>query len=332
MNLIYISIVIIILSIYLFYIIVSLFYHLNIQSKPDSCFQLNQSNMSSYKLYNTLNVNTIVYDERIPGYKIFGIGKKFESINFECLLFRSYNESECTAYIQKINKQIEDGFVITVIIKEIDFTPKFIMLNEYCFSLPDTISITKPLYNYTLCVIPEIIEKDKLYQRKWINYNRRIGIDKIIVYKHFNSNVINTYKSDLLDIITMDKKYSTDLIMNDCFYRYRRLSKSILFMRMNDVILFLKTNNQMNLNNIIQQKDRESNDIIYLCRCKTFDYSNNISFNRLSKQNLKCENKKSCSFIIVNKPLKFNYITHRGYYGNHWFYSKIELKTSVVVS
>lgn len=313
MNLIYISIVIIILSIYLFYIIVSLFYHLNIQSKPDSCFQLNQSNMSGYKLYNNLNVNTIVYDERIPGYKIFGTGKIIESINFECLLFRLYNESECTAYIQKINKQIEDGFVITVIIKEIDFTPKFIMLNEYCFSLPDTISITKPLYNYTLCVIPEIIEKDKLYQRKWINYNRRIGIDKIIVYKHFNSNVINTYKSDLLDIITMDKKYSTDLIVNDCFYRYRRLTKSFLYMRMNDVILFLKTSSNLKLNNVIKQKDIESNDIIYLCKCKAFDKLKNLSFSIFSKHNTKYEIEKTCSYIILNNFEKYNYITQKVY-------------------
>lgn len=332
MCLIYIYIPIIIISIYLFYVITSLLNNIKIQSKHDSCFSVNMSNMNSYKLHNTLIVNTIVYDEGIPGYKIFGTGKKIHSSNFECLLFRSYKESKCTAYIQKIDKIIENSFIITVKINEIDFIPKYVMLNEYCLSLPHTISITKHLYNYTLCVIPEMIEKDEYYQKKWINYNSRIGIDKIVIYKQFNSNKINTYSNDLLDIIGMDKNYSTDLIMNDCFNRYRRLSKSILFMKMNDKILFLKTNNQMNLNNAIHKKERESSDIMYLCRCKTFINSRNISFSRLSKQNLKCEKKNSCSFIIVNKPLKFNFITQKGYYGDQWFYSKLELKTSVVIS
>lgn len=82
---------------------------------------------------------------------------------------------------------------------------------------------------------------------------------------------------------------------------------------MNDVILFLKTSSNLKLNNVIKQKHIQSNDIIYLCKCKAFDKLKNLSFSIFSKHNTKYEIEKTCSYIILNNFEKYNYITQKVY-------------------
>lgn len=319
-----------ILLFYLIFKTTHIFNHVEIKSKLNCCFAFNISHFNSYTIYNTLTVNTIVYDERIKGYRIFGIGQVKNFIYLECLVFSSYKNSKCISYIKQIITEIMNGFVIYIIVKKINFIPKFVMINEYCFALPIPDLIRKRLYEYTVCTIPDSVERDEKYEKLWVNYNRRIGIEKIVIYKYQNSTVANT-NDNLLDIIEIDVDYLTDAIMNDCFYRYRLLSKSILFMKMSNIILFLKNKNEMKLNNVINKQNRESNDLLYLCRCKSVEKSKNVSFNRLSKQKLKCENRNACSFAVVNNPLKFSYITQNGCFSDYWFYSETKLQNHVII-
>lgn len=311
-----------------------------------NCSIFDYERMNTFEIEEGIYITSLFYDERVGYYRILGYGLNHRPRSYSCLLKSAYSSIQCEAFLKFYNNYIEDYFNMWIYFPKLHFSPTILILNEKCLRIPPPLKSTEKSndlikYNYTVCLSTFIGYSVSYSFTQWLEINRLYGIDHFAVYKmswtEEIDKIMNYYnKLGIIDIIELNYTfysnirsdrsfYGQPIKLNDCFYRYRRISKNIVMMDQDEIIIPINRKIK-SIDELLNKIDNSESDIYYFYRreYRTFPYDikkwyiNKMKDFDIFKVHTNCE-WKSGTFqkYIIHNSNKFHHINvHNIAYGS----------------
>lgn len=280
------------------------FYNLYIYPLPSplhaitryNCSIFDYETMNTFEIEKDIYITSLFYDERMGHYRILGYGLNHRPRSYSCQLKSTYSSIQCQAFLKFYSYSIENYFNMWIYFPKLHFSPTILILNDKCLKIPPPIIMKSSdnliKYNYTVCLSTFISYSVSYSFTQWLEINRLFGIDHFVVYKMSWSEEIDKImkyynKIGIIDIIelnytfyskirTEQSFYAQAIKLNDCFYRYRRVSKNIIMMDQDEIIVPINRNIKT-IDELLDKIDNKESDIYYFNRkdYQTFSYDIN---------------------------------------------------------
>lgn len=227
--------------------------------------------------------------------KILGYSKNSSIDNITCIITYDNKTKRKCSISCKIVYKININFLVLKIQLYSKMKYNSIYINNKLIKSIKIINSSKK-YNCTLCITKFINYTAETYLLEAITAYRLAGIDHLVIYYISSSssvlNILKYYRSiKYVDIISWNyfheihflKKYVYGQLWkyNDCFYRYKYLSKTLLF---NDLDEVLWINGNITIQSLIYNSNYNNYDALYLYNrifMKEFYSNNNYNNSRL---------------------------------------------------
>lgn len=209
------------------------------------------------------------YDERIEGIRLFIVG--LIQIVPIPQLYLVYDDKEIVPQIiiHKDNKftKVYGSYLLFDNATSRSEIPKYVRFNNYKIPVIYHSPNIKPKYNQTMCVGKVMNYSSVNHFIQIVESNRRFGMDHMVIYLTSCSKemeiVLDYYqKKGIVEVIKWNFNVESGVVyqydfgvlwkINDCFYRYRLLSKRILILDLDETLWSERkqSNNNNNMNDL----------------------------------------------------------------------------------